>query len=180
MLAVLNGIDVFSARIGNVYLNAPCREKIWTKAGPEFGSQQGCVMLIARALYRFKSSGASWREMLAENMGKDDIGYTSTAADKDIWINSEVLPDGKVYYSMVLVYVGDLLCIHKDMSVAIDALAIIYVMKQGSMGPPERYLEENIGKVQTQDRKVLWIPTADIIAWQKLKIWENPISVRGW
>ena len=65
MLEALNDLDVFPASIGNAYLNSPCREKIWTKAGPEFGSQQGCVMLIARALYRLKSSGASWRAMLA-------------------------------------------------------------------------------------------------------------------
>ena len=64
MIAALNDIDVFAADIGNAHLNAPCREKIWTKAGPNFVSQQVCLMLIVRALYRFKSSNASWREML--------------------------------------------------------------------------------------------------------------------
>ena len=38
MLEALNDIDVFAAEIGNAYLNYPCREKIWTKAGPELGS----------------------------------------------------------------------------------------------------------------------------------------------
>jgi acyl-CoA thioesterase len=57
------------------------------------------------------------------------IGNTHTAADKDVWIKKEVLPDAKEYYSMVLVYIGDILCIHKDTSVVIDALASIYVMK---------------------------------------------------
>ena len=41
-------------------------------------------MLIVRALYNLKSSGASWREMLAETLGKDGLSYTSAAADKDI------------------------------------------------------------------------------------------------
>lgn len=102
-----------------------------------------------RALYGLKPSGASWRAMLAETLGKDGLGYTSTAADKDVWIKKEVLPDGKEYYSMVLVYVDDILCIYKDTSVVIDALASIYVMKEGSMGPPDRYLGANIEKVQT-------------------------------
>ena len=75
--------------------------------------------------------------MLAEILGKDGIGYTSTAADKYVWINRDVLPDGKEYYSMVLVYVCDILCIYKDTSVVIDALASNYVMKQESMGPPD-------------------------------------------
>ena len=50
MLGELNDLDVFDADIGNAYLNAPCREKIWTESGPEFCSQQRCVMLIVRSL----------------------------------------------------------------------------------------------------------------------------------
>ena len=34
MLEALNDIDVIDTNIGNAYLNAACREKIWTKAGP--------------------------------------------------------------------------------------------------------------------------------------------------
>ena len=33
MPVALNCLDVFAINIGNAYLNAPCREKIWTKAG---------------------------------------------------------------------------------------------------------------------------------------------------
>ena len=50
MLTLLNDLDVFAADIGNAYLNAPRCEKIWTESGPEFCSQQGCVMLIVREL----------------------------------------------------------------------------------------------------------------------------------
>ena len=86
MLSSLNDLDVFATKIIYAYFNNPCREKIWTKYGPEFGSQQGFVMLIVRALYGFKSSGASWRAILEENLGKDGLGYTSTDTDKDVWI----------------------------------------------------------------------------------------------
>ena len=58
---------------------------------------------------------------------------------------------------MVLVYVGDILSIHKDTSVVIDAMESIYVTKQGSIVPPDRYLGENIEKVQTQEGKVMWV-----------------------
>ncbi len=84
MIAAINDLDVFAADIENAYLNAPCREKIWTVAGAEFGSDAGSVMLIVRALYGLKSSGASWRSMLAETLGKDGLGYTSSNADKDV------------------------------------------------------------------------------------------------
>ena len=94
--------------------------------------------------------------MLAETLGKDSLRYTSTATDKDIWINREVLPDRKGYYSMVLVYVDDIVCIHKDMLVVIDALASSCVMKQLIIGLPDRYLVSNTEKVQTQDGEVRW------------------------
>ena len=39
----------------------PCREKIWTVAGPEFGpDDQGKNMLVVRALYGLTSSGAAF------------------------------------------------------------------------------------------------------------------------
>ena len=103
-----------------------------------------------------KSRSASWRAISEEALGKDGLGYTSTSADKDIWVNMDILLYGKEYYSMVLVYVDDILCIHKDTSVIIDALESIYVMKQRSMGPLDRYLEANIENMKVQDGKVMW------------------------
>ena len=95
MLAALNEIDMFAANIVNAYLNAPCPEKICIEAGPDFGSQKGCVMLIVRSQYGLKSICSSWREMLSTTLVKDGLVYTSTAMYKDVWINMEVLPDGK-------------------------------------------------------------------------------------
>ena len=36
LLSSLNEIYIFACDIGNAYLNAKCREKIWTEAGAEF------------------------------------------------------------------------------------------------------------------------------------------------
>ena len=57
---------------------------------------------------------------------------------------------------MVLVYVDDILCLHKDTPVVIDDLESIYFMKKGRMGPPNRYLGANIENMQTQYGKVMW------------------------
>ena len=59
LLAGLNKLDVQAVNISNTYLNAPCRELIWIFAGPEFGSNEGCVMKVVRAWYGLKSSDAS-------------------------------------------------------------------------------------------------------------------------
>ena len=68
ILASLNELEIFSCYIGNEYLNFKCRRKIWTEAGTEFGNKKGMVMIIARALYGLKISGAAWREKLAETL----------------------------------------------------------------------------------------------------------------
>ena len=63
-LADLKNVDIRAADIGNAYLNAMCQETIWTVAGTEFGSEKRRIMLVFRALYGLKSSGAAWRQML--------------------------------------------------------------------------------------------------------------------
>ena len=57
--AALMGMDVWVADIGNTYLNAKCRERIWTVAGKEFGSDADQVMIIVQALNGLKSGGAA-------------------------------------------------------------------------------------------------------------------------
>ena len=46
LLASLNDLDIFACDIGNTYLNSKCREKLWTEAGTEFGTDKGRVMII--------------------------------------------------------------------------------------------------------------------------------------
>ena len=59
LLAALNDLDILAADIGNAYLNAPCREKVYFTAGREFGpSNMGKTVVVVRALYGLKSSGA--------------------------------------------------------------------------------------------------------------------------
>ena len=61
-ISALNDLDILACDIQNAYLTAPCREKVWTVAGPEFGPEDcGKTMIIVRALYGLKSSGAAFR-----------------------------------------------------------------------------------------------------------------------
>ena len=88
LIAALNDLEVCAADVGNAYLNAPSREKLWTVAGHEFGSNRGKVMLIVRALYGTKSAGASWRKMLAETMTDlkfKPIRLAVSESQRNIW-----------------------------------------------------------------------------------------------
>ena len=152
-IAALNGLDCMSCDIGNAYLNAPCREKIWTVAGTEFGSNKGKVMVITRALYGLKTSGASWRAMFAETLR--DKGYFPTRADPDVWLKPKVKPNGDEYYSMILVYVDDCLHFDHEPNTLMDYLESIYRLKDKAEAP-DRYLGANMDKVQLEDGRVLW------------------------
>ena len=60
MIVALNDLKVIGCDIQNAYLTAPTQEKIWTIAGPKFVSEKGCIMMLVRALYGIKSSGAAF------------------------------------------------------------------------------------------------------------------------
>ena len=64
-ISALNGLDLLACDIQNAYMIAKCREKIWTIASPELGSEEGSLMIVKMALYGLKSSGASFRSKLA-------------------------------------------------------------------------------------------------------------------
>ena len=46
MIAALNDLKVLGCDTQNAYLTAPTWEKIWTIAGPEFGSEKGCILMV--------------------------------------------------------------------------------------------------------------------------------------
>ncbi len=50
-LTDLNGIDTWATDIGNAYLEATTKEKVYFVAGPEFGELEDHVKIIYKALY---------------------------------------------------------------------------------------------------------------------------------
>ena len=147
-VAVLNDSDVLIADIGNAYLNADCREKVYTIAGPEFGSNAGKHIVITRALYGLKSLGAAWRAHLASTM--TDLHFTPCQADPDVWMQPAVKPDSTKYYEYVVIYVNDILVISHRASTIMDNLSALYCLKENPSNgkrysTPDHYLGANIG-----------------------------------
>ena len=110
-------------------------------------------MVIARALYGLKSSGAAWRATLAQTM--QDLGYKASQADPDVWIKRSLKKDGTPYYKLILIYVDDVLHLAEDPEVDMGRLNKLYRLKDGT-GEPDRYLGGNIERVQTEDGSLAW------------------------
>ena len=70
MIVALNDLDVEGADIENAYLTAPCREKVLMRGDIEFGELSDEILIIERALYGLKSSGATFRVFLAQTFDK--------------------------------------------------------------------------------------------------------------
>jgi hypothetical protein len=51
LIAALNNLEVAGADVQGAYLNAPCREKVFTICGPEFGEFTGRIAVVVKALY---------------------------------------------------------------------------------------------------------------------------------
>ncbi len=78
LIAGLNDLDVLPGDVTNAYLNASCREKIWFEGSVKTCEDRGKVLIVARALYGLKSSGAAWRADLAATLR--DMNFTSSQA----------------------------------------------------------------------------------------------------
>ena len=137
-IAPLNGLQVMSCDIQNAYLTADCRERIWTYAGPEFGSDAGKIMLIKKALYGLKSSGAAFRAHLGETL--HDLGFVPTRADPDVWRRPAVKPDGFEYYELILCYVDDLLAMSHAATEVLGTVKSVFKFKDDKIEPPDIYL----------------------------------------
>ena len=145
LIAALNDLDIEAADIGNAYLNAPPREKIYIKCGPEFGPElEGRYAIIVRALYGLKSSGASWRAFLARVL-EEDLHFTMCRADNDVWFKPAKKADGTRYYIYVLVYTDDILCVAEHPKAILDKLDQHFLLKPESRGRPKIYLGAEIG-----------------------------------
>jgi Reverse transcriptase (RNA-dependent DNA polymerase) len=78
LIVAMNDLEIVAADVGNAYLNADCWEKIWFIADPEFGTKKGKVLIIQKAFYGLKSSGAAWRALFSSTL--HELGYTPSKA----------------------------------------------------------------------------------------------------
>jgi hypothetical protein len=141
MIAALNELNIMSGDIGNAYLNAETTEKVYTVAGSEYGEKAGRIIVIKRALYGLKSSGAAFHKHLAYSL--QSIGFTSTLSDPDIWYKAAIKLSGEKYYEYILTYVDDILELSIDPQAIFKHLPQIYHFKD-QPGKPKKYLGADV------------------------------------
>ena len=84
LIGEVNGLNLMVGDIGNAYLEAYTKEKVYFIAGKEFGPLEGHILIIKKALYGLRTSGARFHEKLADTLR--DMGFKPTLADPDLWL----------------------------------------------------------------------------------------------
>jgi hypothetical protein len=146
LIAALNNLQVSACDVQNAYINAPTKEKVWFRAGLELGEKdKGKVVVIIRALYGLKSSGARFREHLANVLR--EMRFESSRGDPDVWMRKAEKPNGEPIYEYVCCYVDDILYGGLDSALFMKQLGYLYTLKAGSVKEPDKYLGADISKV---------------------------------
>ena len=158
-IAALNDLQVQTCNIQNAYLTAPCREKIAIIAGPEFGSEAGQIMLVVRALYGLKSSGAAFRAFLAETLY--NLGMVPSKADPDVWMRPAIKADGFKYYEYILCYVDDVLCVSDNPMQLMGHIQKNFKLKNDAIIEPDRYLGATITQMKNDKNQNMWAMSSD-------------------
>ena len=160
-LAALNDLDILVADVEHAYLTAPCREKCYLKAGQEFGKLEGQILIVRKALYGLKSSGAAFRAYLAEYL--DKLGYRSSLADPDVWMREQTKPDGERYYEYLLVYVDDLILASFNPRESMMQIGHYTKFKKDQIEPPEFYLGARLAKKNLNSNPVWTMTSTDYV-----------------
>jgi hypothetical protein len=136
-------------------------EKLYCYAGKEFGPDEaGSLMVIKRALYGLKSSGAAYWSHFATTLL--EMGFISSKVDPDVWLRPAVKENNDRYYEYILTYVDDCLVVSHKPSLIISTLQDEYKYRLKDVGEPKKYLGAEVGKYDFSDRTTAWYMSANL------------------
>ena len=136
LMGEINGLKTMVGDVGNAYLEAYTKEKVCFIAGPAFGPLEGHTLIIVKALYGLRTSGARYHERFADTLR--DMKFFQCKNEQDLWMR-----DAGDHYEYVCVYVDDLMAIMKDPSSFFKELTEKYGYKLKGVDDPKYHLGGN-------------------------------------
>ena len=131
-IAAANNLDFLTGDIGNAYLNANTKEKIYTCAGAEFEvvgmMTEGTLLKVIKAVYGIPTSGNSWHAHLLYTLR--EMVYKPTRFDLDVWIRGR---EGS--YDYIGTQTDDVLAVAVEPTSIFENLKKTYILK--TFGPPK-------------------------------------------
>lgn len=113
------------ADIGNAYINADTREKVWSKLEiPTPSGPRTVYVIVIKALYGLQTSGREWCAHLARTL--KDMGFQRSKADISIWMRWN--PEHH-HWDYIGTYVDDLIISAVDPEMYLNQLRESYELK---------------------------------------------------
>ena len=137
-IAMNEGLSFMTGDIGNAFVHALTREKIYSVAGPEFNHKEGCKIVIKKALYGLATSARQWNLTLGDAIRK--MGFTPSRADPDLWIKES---EDKDHYEYIATYVDDIIIVSKNPKKYMDNIKEIFPIRNEAI-MPSYYLGNNL------------------------------------
>ena len=135
-------MESWATDVGNAYLEANTKEKIYIIAGSEFGNLEGHVLVIVKALYGLRTSGLCWHERFADCLR--DMNFFQSKAEADIWMRRR-----NDKYEYIGVYVDDLAIVAHDPKEITNILETKYKFKLKGTGPIKYHLGMDVYRDST-------------------------------
>ena len=110
-------------------------------------------MVIRKALYGLKSSGAAFRAHLAETL--HDTSFRPSKVDPDVWLRPAVKPNDQTYYEYILCSVDDIVSVSLDATSILKSIKVNFKLKDDKIKPPSDYLGAILGQMDI-DGKTGW------------------------
>jgi Reverse transcriptase (RNA-dependent DNA polymerase) len=132
-LSERNNLELWGTNVGNTYLEATTKERVYIVGGSEFGDLEGHTLVIQKALYGLRSSGLCWHQRFADVL--QSLGFKQCKSEGDIWLRL----NGDIY-EYIAVYVDDLLIAAKDPLAITKCLEESHMFKFKGTGPLKYHL----------------------------------------
>ena len=143
-----DGLTLKHGDVGNAFITAPCMEKIYSRATPEFGERCDAIVTLNKALYGLRTSGRAFRNTFADFLRQ--LGFFPTRYDRDVWMRLREEKDG---YDYICTHVDDFKVGAKDPNRWITQISSVFMLKTAE--DPDYYLGLNYNR-STEDPS-LWI-----------------------
>jgi hypothetical protein len=87
----------------------------------------------------------------------DQLGFTFSRADPDVWLRLSKQSTGKGYYEYILLDVDDVLVTSKNADNVLQReIGQHFVAREESIGPPSQYLGGKLRKVTLENGNKAW------------------------
>ena len=136
VIAHCNNLKVLCGDVGNAFVTAPCLEKVYSRAGPEFGDCHDSIMVLMKTLYGLRSSSHAFRGHFADFLCS--MGFHSVCYNHDVWMRMQ---EDKTGYDYICTHVDNFKIVACDRNHWLTQISGVFLLK--STGPPSYYLGNN-------------------------------------